>query len=155
MMNIWKKENARTAAWQQETINLAQKQSYLENPFGRRRWFQGRDFATKALAFLPASTLADMVLRMMIAHYPSRFETEIMAMQLAVVADLCPDWRMALQVHDDIVCIGPDETHLEQAQRSRSIMTMPWRELDGFAFRVETKYSTVSWGDAKVLKELT
>ena len=74
-----------------------------------------------------------------------------MAMQLAVVADLYCDWRMALQVHDDIVTIGPDETHLEQAQRSRAIMTMPWRELDGFAFRVETKYSTQSWGDAKVL----
>jgi DNA polymerase I-like protein with 3'-5' exonuclease and polymerase domains len=151
MIAIWKKENARTAAWQQETINTAQKQSYLENPFGRRRWFQGRDFATKALAFLPASTLADMVLRMMIAHYPSRFGTEIMAMQLAVVADLYCDWRMALQVHDDIVTIGPDETHLEQAQRSRAIMTMPWKELDGFAFRVETKYSTQSWGDAKIL----
>jgi uracil-DNA glycosylase family 4 len=152
MIAIWKKENARTAAWQQETINTAQKQSYLENPFGRRRWFQGRDFATKALAFLPASTLADMVLRMMIAHYPSRFGTEIMDMQLAVVADLCEAWRIALQVHDDIVTIGPDESYLEQAQRSRAIMTMPWKELDGFAFQVETKYSTTSWGDSKVLQ---
>ena len=151
MMQIWKKENARTAAWQQETINTAQKQSYLENLFGRRRQFQGRDFATKALAFLPASTLADMVLRMMIAHYPSRFGQEIMALQLNVVADLCSGWRMALQVHDDIVCIGPDETHLEQAQRSRAIMTMKWQELDGFSFRVESKYSTESWGDSKVL----
>jgi uracil-DNA glycosylase family 4 len=151
MMQIWKKENARTAAWQQETINTAQKQSYLENPFGRRRQFQGRDFATKALAFLPASTLADMVLRMMIAHYPERFGNEIMALQLAVVAGMCPMWRMALQVHDDIVCIGPDETHLEQAQRSRAIMTMKWQELDGFSFRVESKYSTESWGDSKVL----
>jgi hypothetical protein len=92
-----------------------------------------------------------MVLRMMIGHYPSRFGTEIMALQLAVVADFCPDWRMALQVHDDIVCIGPDETHLEQAQRSRAIMTMKWQQLDGFSFRVESKYSTESWGDSKVL----
>ena len=151
MIAIWKKENARTAAWQQETINTAQKQSYLENPFGRRRWFQGRDFATKALAFLPASTLADMTLRMMIAMYPSKFGTEIMALQLGVVADLCKGWRLALQVHDDLVCIGPDETHLEQAQRNIAIMTQPWKELEGFHFRVDSKYSTVSWGDSKTL----
>lgn len=152
MISIWKKENARTAAWQQETIHLAQRQSYLDNPFGRRRWFQGRDFATKALAFLPASTLADMVLRMMVAHYPSRFGTEIMALRLPVVADLCEGWRMALQVHDDLVFIGPDDTHQEMARRTKAIMTMPWRELDGFTFRVESKYSTSSWGDSKVLE---
>ena len=152
MIEIWKKENARTAAWQQETINLAQKQSYLENPFGRRRWFQGRDFATKALAFLPASTLSDMVLRMMIAHYPNRFTSEIMALQLAVVQEITPGWRMALQVHDDLMFIGPDETHMDMAWRTKTIMTMPWKELDGFAFRVESKYSTISWGDAKVIE---
>jgi DNA polymerase I-like protein with 3'-5' exonuclease and polymerase domains len=151
MMNIWKKENARTAAWQQETINTAQKQSYLENPFGRRRQFQGRDFATKALAFLPASTLADMTLRMMIAMFPSKFGTEIMALQLGVVADLCEGWRLALQVHDDLVLIGPDETHIEQAHRNVAIMTQPWKELDGFSFRVDSKYSTVSWGDSKTI----
>jgi DNA polymerase I-like protein with 3'-5' exonuclease and polymerase domains len=70
---IWEKRNARTAAWQRETIAIAERQGFLENPFGRRRWFQSRDFATKALAFLPASTLADVVIRMMIAHYPVRF----------------------------------------------------------------------------------
>jgi DNA polymerase I-like protein with 3'-5' exonuclease and polymerase domains len=152
MMQIWKKENARTAAWQQETINLAQAQSYLENPFGRRRWFQGRDFATKALAFLPASTLADMVLRMMIACFPSRFGNEIMALQLGVVADLVPGWRMCLQVHDALILSGPDETHLEQAQRMSAIMCQPWRELDGFSFRVDSEYSTESWGNAKRFK---
>jgi DNA polymerase I-like protein with 3'-5' exonuclease and polymerase domains len=152
MINIWKKENARTAAWQQETINLAMKLSYLENPFGRRRWFQGRDFATKALAFLPASTLADMVLLMMIAHYPARFGEEILALRLGVAMELVPGWRMALQVHDDLVFIGPDETHREMGHRSKAIMMQPWPELDGFSFRVETKYSTVSWGDSKVIE---
>lgn len=152
MMNIWKRENARTALWQQETIHLAERQSYLENPFGRRRWFHGRDFATKALAFLPASTLADMVLRMMIAHYPSRFGSEIMALRLVYACDLVDAWRMALQVHDDLVFIGPDETHQEMARINRGIMCMPWAELDGFRFRVESKYSLTNWGDAKVLE---
>jgi uracil-DNA glycosylase len=152
MMNKWKTENRRTAEWQQETIHLAERQGYLENPFGRRRWFQGRDFATKALAFLPASTLADMVLRMMICHYPSIFGTELLALGMSVVGDLLSGWRMALQVHDDIVEIGPDETHMEMAKVTRAVMCQPWKELDGFRFRVESKYSTVSWGDAKVLE---
>lgn len=151
MINIWKKENARTAAWQSETVHLAQKQSYLDNPFGRRRWFQGRDFATKALAFLPASTLADMVLRMMIGHYPERFGSEILALGLGICTSLVDGWRLALQVHDDLVFIGPDETHREMAQRTRAVMSQEWKELDGFHFRVETKYSTSTWGDGKVL----
>lgn len=152
MIEIWKKENARTAAWQQETIFLAQRQSYLENPFGRRRWFQGRDFATKALAFLPASTLADMVLRMMIAHFPEKFGQEIMNLGLCAVGAILPGWRMCLQVHDDIVFCGPDETWREQAVINRDVMQQPWKELDGFQFRVESKYSTVSWGDGKVVE---
>lgn len=152
MMNIWKTENKRTAAWQQETVHLAERQSYLENPFGRRRWFHGRDFATKALAFLPASTLADMVLRMMIAHFPARFGSEIMALGLNTVGSILHGWRMALQVHDSLVFIGADETHQEMAQVTRGIMTQPWKELDGFRFRIESKYSISSWGDAKVLE---
>jgi uracil-DNA glycosylase len=146
MMNIWKTENKRTAAWQQETIHVAERQSYLENPFGRRRWFHGRDFATKALAFLPASTLADMVLRMMIAHFPERFGSEILALGLGIVGSILRDWRMALQVHDSLVFIGPDETHIEMARVTKGIMTQPWKELDGFRFRIESKYSTESWG---------
>lgn len=152
MMNIWKKENKRTAEWQQEVIHLAERQSYLENPFGRRRWFHGRDFATKALAFLPASTLADMVLRMMIAHFPERFGSEILALQLNTVGSILPEWRMALQVHDALIFIGPDESHQEMARVTRGIMTQSWRELEGFRFRVETKYSTNSWGDGKTLE---
>jgi DNA polymerase I-like protein with 3'-5' exonuclease and polymerase domains len=151
MMNIWKRENARTAEWQQETIHTAERQSYLENPFGRRRWFQGRDFATKALAFLPASTLADMVLRMMIAFFPERFGSELMALGLSIVGTILPSWRMALQVHDDLVFIGPDDTHLKQAEINQAVMTQSWKELDGFKFRIESKYSTSSWGESKVL----
>jgi DNA polymerase I-like protein with 3'-5' exonuclease and polymerase domains len=151
MMNIWKTENRRTAAWQSETIHLAERQSYLENPFGRRRWFSGRDFATKALAFLPASTLADMVLRMMIGCYASRFGEEINNLGLQIICDLLPTWRLALQVHDDLVFIGDDKTHIQMAHMTQAVMTQSWKELDGFRFRVDSKYSTVSWGDSKTL----
>jgi uracil-DNA glycosylase family 4 len=150
-IEIWKKLNAGTAKWQTETIAIAEKQGYLENPFGRRRWFQSRDFATKALAFLPASTLADMVLRMMIAHFPDdpRIWESISHLRLKRYAELVEGWRMAIQVHDSLVFIGPDGTWKEQATRSKEIMTMPWDELEGFAFRVDAKYGTKSWGECK------
>jgi len=93
-----------------------------------------------------------MVLRMMIGHFPERFGSEIQALSLSVCTSLVERWRLALQVHDDLVFIGPDETHLEMAQRTRAVMSQEWKELDGFHFRVETKYSTTTWGDGKVLE---
>lgn len=148
-IEIWKQLNTRTAAWQIETINLVKKQGYLENPFGRRRWFQSRDFATKALAFLPASTLADMVLRMMIAHYPYAYWNEGVIKKLALreTLDIIPRWRMVAQVHDSIVLMGPQEGTTLQEARSKRIMTQKWSQLDEFAFKVESKSSTESWGD--------
>lgn len=153
-VNVWKKVNARTAAWQQETIKTVERDGYLENVFGRRRWFSSRDFATKSLAFLPASTLADMVLRMMIAHYPSRREMikPLRNLQLDMVGDICKGWRMAAQVHDSLVLMGPSIHTKEQADRSSRIMTQPWKELGGFKFEVDIKMSEKSWGDCEKYK---
>lgn len=161
MIEIWKKENARTAAWQNETIALAQRQSYLENPFQRRRWFQGRDFATKALAFLPASTLADMVLRMMIALHPNGlngisgtpelFRTAISNLRLGVIGEIPEPWAMRIQVHDSLVFQGPYDLLQQTARTVHAVMTQRWQELDNFAFNVSMKASKPggSWGSSK------
>jgi DNA polymerase I-like protein with 3'-5' exonuclease and polymerase domains/uracil-DNA glycosylase len=154
MIEIWKKENPGTARWQQQTIEVAQRQGYLANPFGRRRWFQSRDFATKSLAFLPASTLADCVLRMMIALYPARFPREVEELRLAVVGTYPKDWRLCIQVHDELTSQGPHETHIEAARVVEAVMTQPWRELEGFRFKVDTSYSIESWGECKALDTL-
>jgi DNA polymerase I-like protein with 3'-5' exonuclease and polymerase domains len=162
MNEIWAKLNPGTARWQKETVELAKQQGYLVNPFGRKRFFQTRDYATKALAFLPASTLADVVLRMMIAHFPAGvdelskpiFQRAIHKLGLAVIGELVPGWRMMIQVHDSLVFCGPHETHMEQARRSKAIMTQSWKELNGFSLGVEAKYSTVSWGDVKTIEIL-
>lgn len=151
MIEIWKGRNARTALWQQETIETAERQSYLENAFRRRRWFQGRDFATKALAFLPASTLADIVLRCMIGLYPERFKTQIVALGLGVTGQLPQGWFLNIQVHDSLVGQGPHTTRYDAADIFRMVMTQPWRELDNFCLGVEQQYSNVSWGDVKKL----
>jgi uracil-DNA glycosylase family 4 len=94
-VHAWQVKNAATYEWQRRTISLAQRQGFLQNPFGRRRWFQTRDLGPKSLAYLPASTLADCVLRMMIAFYPERFVKEIRELALERVASLPTDWRLS------------------------------------------------------------
>lgn len=150
---IWRSMNARTSEWQGETIALASQQGYLRNAFGRARWFTSRSIATECLAFLPASTLADTVLRMMIAHYPDNplIYPSIVANNLEVYEPLVPEWVMSIQVHDSLVHQGPDEGWREQASRSKRIMEQPWKELDGFHFLVEAKYSPKSWGEVKTV----
>jgi DNA polymerase I-like protein with 3'-5' exonuclease and polymerase domains/uracil-DNA glycosylase len=111
-----------------------------------------RDYATKSLAFLPASTLADVVLRMMIALYPERFANEIAELGLKATYALPAPWRLAIQVHDELVAMGPHEGRFDVARGLRAIMTQPWDELDGFALGVEIKYSTDSWGACKLLR---
>jgi DNA polymerase I-like protein with 3'-5' exonuclease and polymerase domains len=150
-IEIWKKMNARTAAWQQETIEIVKRQGYLRNAFGRVRWMGGRSSATEALAFLPASTLADTVLRMMIAHYPERYARAIAANEIETALPICEGWRLAIQVHDELALQGPWDGHEEQARRTGLIMTQSWKALGGFRFRVDVKGSQRSWGECKGL----
>jgi len=145
--------NPRTATWQAETIEMARRDGFLRNPFGRMRWFSTRDIATKSLAFLPASTLADIIIRAMIAHYPERFPAECEGLQLSRTGSIVMNWLMSIQVHDSLVFQGPHENQLEQARRSKAIMEQPWKELDGFSLAVEVKIGLPagSWGSLKVV----
>lgn len=143
----WKKLNPGTVAWQKRTVAQVASQGYLRNAFGRVRWFSSRDSGTQCLAFLPASTLADLVIRMMIAHYPSRFQREIDANNTKVYHEMVPEWIMSIMVHDSLVLQGPWETQQEQIERSQRIMGQEWQELDNFHFNTDVKCSQVSWGD--------
>lgn len=150
---IWEEMNPGTSQWQKETIGLATKQGYLRNPFGRVRWFSSRDLGSKALAFLPASTLADMVLRMMIAHYPDhpRVGPVIEKLGLTTFMPIIPGWIMSIQVHDELVLQGPWVDWKDQAERSVMIMTQEFPEMAGFRFRVDLKGGQESWGGCKKL----
>ncbi len=143
--------NPETARWQDETIERAKRDGYLRNVFGRIRWFSTRDIATKALAFLPASTLADIIIRAMIAHYPTRFQQEIINLGLTKVGELCDNTSISAQIHDSLLIQGPTGTILEQASRSKTLMEQPWAELQGFNLSVEVKLGgpNVSWGELK------
>ena len=153
---IWDKENKQTVIWQKETIGLAQQQGYLVNVFGRKRWLYGRDMSGKALAFLPASTLADITIRCMIAHYPNstniNIQRALQGLELGVVAEYMPNWRMCIQVHDNIMSQGPQKYWQDQAIRTREIMAQPWPQLGGFKLGVDIEYSDSSWGEVKSVK---
>ncbi len=140
-----------TARWQDETIERAKKDGFLRNVFGRIRWFSSRDVATKSLAFLPASTLADIIIRAMIGHYPTHFPNEVAALGLTAIQEFEPSWAITTQIHDSLLMQGPDEGWQRQIQKSQTVMTQPWKELDGFSLGVGLKYGGpgISWGEMK------
>lgn len=146
--------NPKTAIWQDATIEAAKRDGYLRNKFGRMRWFSTRDVATQSLAFLPASTLADIIIRAMIGHYPSRFPNECAALGLTVTGDLLTDWLLSIQVHDSLVLQGPAPLAMDQMSRTAAIMRQPWAELDGFSLDVECKVGApgASWGELEKVK---
>jgi hypothetical protein len=115
------------------------------------RWFNTSDLGTKALAFLPASTLADCVLRMMLALHNTRYGQEIMNLNIDRAVDLRPGWDLRIQVHDDLTVQGPQYTMADTARDIYWVMTQPWKELDGLALGVDGKFSTRSWGEMENL----
>lgn len=145
--------NPRTAAWQRETQALAKRDGYLSNGFRRRRWF-GHRVSTECLAFLPASSLADICLRSMVAHFPNRFAAELAALDVKVQGSFAPGWRLAIQVHDSLVLQGPAQHWKEQCARTAAIMCQPWAALDGFRLSVEAKVGApgASWAELAKVK---
>lgn len=143
--------NPETARWQNETIERAKRDGYLRNAFGRIRWFSSRSVSTESLAFLPASTLADIIIRAIIGHYPDRFADECGNLGLTAIGELVGGWRIAAQIHDSLLLQGPGESWEVQARKSKAIMEQCWRELDGFGLTVEAKCGTLggSWGEMK------
>lgn len=140
--------NPETARWQQETVERAKRDGFLRNAFGRIRWFSSRSVSTESLAFLPASTLADIIIRAMIGHYPDRFPDECGNLGLTAIGEMVSGWRIAAQIHDSLLMQGPGDTWETQALRSKAIMEQKWKELGGFSLTVEAKCGKIgaSWG---------
>lgn len=154
MYKAWEKMNKGTANWQLRTQALIKRQGFLENAFRRKRWFSGRDYATKGMAFLPASTLADVVLRMMIGIHAQRFQKILEELNLSVTCNLPEGWRLCGQVHDSLVLQGPSESYKECATMVGQVMTQPWRELDNFRLGIEIEWGGRGepWGACKPIE---
>lgn len=113
-----------------------------------------RSIATEALAFLPASSLADIIIRAMVGHYPSRFPENCAALGLVATGELMPSWLLSIQVHDSLVLQGPVQYATQQISRTAAIMTQPWAELQGFKLDVEAKAGAAgaAWGELRKVK---
>lgn len=154
VLEIRAEMNPETARWQNETVEMAKRDGFLRNAFGRIRWFSSRSVSTESLAFLPASTLADIIIRAMIGHYPDRFPDECGNLGLTAIGELESGWRIAAQIHDSLLLQGPGENYLTQLEKSATIMEQPWKELQGFALRVSMKAGEPggSWGSLEEVK---
>jgi hypothetical protein len=58
----WALEIPDTVRWREETAKKADKDGFLTNNFGRKRWFWGSSVYTESLSFLPQSTAADIII---------------------------------------------------------------------------------------------
>ena len=94
------------------------------------------------------------MLRMMMALYAhnDRILPAVRELGIGVTGRLPNDWDLRIQVHDELTTQGPWEARFDTAHVLKAIMTQPWPELDGFAFKVEIAASNVSWGDVKEIK---
>lgn len=152
-LDIWREMNPQTARWQELVVAEAyQNGGALTNVFGRTRWFPADKFKTAALAFLPASTLAGMMNRCLLALHQQRYAEHLDVLRVQVRRNLPERWRLMAQIHDSIIASGPPESLREAATAIRDVMTQPWPELNGFALQVDVEYSMDSWGAMQELE---
>ncbi len=93
----------RIQKWHMEVESHVDKFRRMETPFGRKRQFHGRrgdDRVRKAIAYVPQSTVADLLNLALI-----QLDKEIKECHL--------DWHLLLQVHDSMVFQVPYKTLIE------------------------------------------
>ena len=103
-------------------------QRYLANDFGRRRYFYGRNFTTRAYNFIPQSTALDILVDGMIKLHKH-----------------VPDWRQMIWVHDSY-CLSIPKKDMPEALNLLPKL-LGTCEL-GFPTPIDIEYGD-TWGDAK------
>lgn len=114
--------------WRRAQVRTAERQRYLSNAFGRRRYFYGRNFTTRAYNFIPQSTALDILVDGMIA-----------------LNKKVPDWRQMIWVHDSY-CLSIPKTEIEEAKRVLPQILGTCHL--GFPTPVDIEFGD-NWGDAK------
>eukprot|EP00512_Aurantiochytrium_limacinum_P014208 CAMPEP_0171572902 /NCGR_PEP_ID=MMETSP0961-20121227/4432_1 /TAXON_ID=87120 /ORGANISM="Aurantiochytrium limacinum, Strain ATCCMYA-1381" /LENGTH=944 /DNA_ID=CAMNT_0012127903 /DNA_START=1 /DNA_END=2831 /DNA_ORIENTATION=- len=117
----WYSARPEVDQWQKDTINFCRKFSYVETIWGRRRFFpkinssnpRDRSASERGSINTPIQgSAADIVMSAMIKlHMHERFR-EI-------------GWQMVLQVHDEIIAEGPEESTDEAMEIVRTVMENP------------------------------
>lgn len=148
IMATWRKEIALTTTWQQKTATKASKEGVLTTVFGRKRWFWTSSAYTESLSFLPQSTAADIIFRVMIALMYERVGwPEANVKKVAPVYSALPEpAQLLLQVHDSLVFECPENLVEELIATVRRVMEQPWKELGGYSIPISVKVGD-SWND--------
>jgi len=152
----WRKANAATVAFQERTAATAEKEGVLTNVFDRKRWFWTQRVYTESLAFLPASTLADVCFRAMIGLLYERigWSAELALKVSSVLAPLPFPARLLLQVHDSLLVECPKGQVAEVVKCMKAVMEQPWAAMGGFSIPAEFAVGGPgdSWGELKSYK---
>jgi DNA polymerase-1 len=146
----WALEIPDTVRWREETAKKADKDGFLTNNFGRKRWFWGSSVYTESLSFLPQSTAADIIIRCMIALMYERIGWPLeKVLKVVRVAKPLP-WpaRLVIQVHDSLEFEYPQELREEVVNTVRAVFQQPWPELGGFNIPVSVEVGP-SWGEVR------
>jgi hypothetical protein len=131
--------------WQEDTIDLVVRQTYLQNPFGIRHYFwdplrfeKSRDggwtrkwgsSAKEILSFLPRSTEASIMRECLVQLGTSVYHDNLR-------------W----EIHDSLLCEFPLGDHMARdVYEVRKVMEQPWEELGGLRFEVEVNAGK-NWG---------
>lgn len=149
----WRRANPCTVSWQQRTSSSAEREGVLTNAFDRKRWFWTTSTYTESLAFLPQSTLADMIYRAMIGLYYERINwpVELALKASPVLAPLPLPARLVLQVHDSLLVETPVALVPQVIDCLEKCMAQPWTQLGGYSIPAEFKVGGAghSWGELK------
>lgn len=124
---------SKTAAWRQAVVSAMAASRYVANPFGRRRYFYaGLGDATAAMDFLPQSTAASIMWRILpgVEKTATSFGGHLLA-----------------TIHDSVLVELPLATLREGAAAIREEMEREWPQISpGFKVPVAMKTGP-SWGE--------
>lgn len=117
-------------SWRSGLEDFVSKNSYLANPFGRRRWWYTRQ-VTEMYNFPPSSTAADMMYRIL----------PMLERQLPYGSSL------RLTVHDSVLICTPRDDAKRSAECLRDIMHTKWEKITTASARPEVvkKYYPQGW----------
>lgn len=147
----WKKEIQDTIAWQRRIGADCARVGHVTNAFGRKLWLWETNSATRAVSFIPQSTAADVIFRVMIALMYERIDwpKEWAEKVVKVIIPLPEEYLLLAQVHDELVIETENEEQVEPCLKIlRQVMQQPWPELDGLSLPIGEAWGE-SWGDCE------
>lgn len=132
--------NPEVKLWQERIARDVAVKGYITNIFGRRGWFLNKNDVTlmnKAYAFIPQSSIADVVNR-----------------GLVNITTAYPEIDVLMQVHDSIVTQYPIEKAdiYRPAIKQAMEIDIPYKNV--LIIPADFKVSTVSYGDTEKVKDV-